>query len=459
MAQRFIEPIARIFTNAGAVGVGYKYYFYATGTTTPVTTYQNAGLTVANTNPVLSDANGRFPEIWYSDLSQLKLVVKDSSGNTIETVDPVGASSSAVSLNDFDIRPTSYWGLTAGTSTAYTLVANPTISAYDNTQTFLIQFHVSCGATPTLAIDGLSALNLKKYNSTGVKESLIAGDVQASTRYLAINDGVDIVILDPEYPNKYYANSTTKRGFTYFPSQITISYSSATAVSFSAGTFIFSDGSGQAVAAAMTKTIQSSGSWAAGTGQNGLDTGAKANSTWYHCYAICNITDLTTPISDFIFSTSASSPTLPSGYTKYKRVGSVRTDSSGNIQNFIQTGNYFYRKEASLMYNGNATTSAASVTLETPLGIVTTAILSGSMDSANDSTSYYLRVFGGDGTDAAATSNNYSVRVQSGSGSAAIYPWSGLVATNTSSQIYHRASATRAIQIVLHGWIDNSLFL
>jgi hypothetical protein len=26
MAQRFIEPIARIFTNAGAVGVGYKYY-------------------------------------------------------------------------------------------------------------------------------------------------------------------------------------------------------------------------------------------------------------------------------------------------------------------------------------------------------------------------------------------------------------------------------------------------
>ena len=28
MAQRFIEPIARIFTNAGAVGVGYKYYFY-----------------------------------------------------------------------------------------------------------------------------------------------------------------------------------------------------------------------------------------------------------------------------------------------------------------------------------------------------------------------------------------------------------------------------------------------
>ena len=197
MAQRFIEPIARIFTNAGAVGVGYKYYFYLTGTTTPVTTYQNTGLTVANTNPVLSDANGRFPEIWYSDLSQLKLIVKDSLDNTIETVDPVGATASAISLNDFDVRPTSYWGLTAGTSTAYTLIASPTISSYDNTQTFVVQVHVDCGASPTLAIDGLSAFNWKKYTQQGTKTALKANDLRASQRYFCINDGVDIVCLNP----------------------------------------------------------------------------------------------------------------------------------------------------------------------------------------------------------------------------------------------------------------------
>ena len=197
MAQRFIEPIARIFTNAGAVGVGYKYFFYQTGTTTPVTTYQNAGLTVANTNPVISDANGRFPEIWYSDLSQLKLVVKDSLNNTLETVDPVGATASAVSLNDFDVRPTSYWGLTAGTSTAFTLVANPTISAYANTQTFVVQPHLDCGDNPTLAIDGLSALNWKKYTQQGTKVAMKANDLRASQRYFNINDGVDIVCLNP----------------------------------------------------------------------------------------------------------------------------------------------------------------------------------------------------------------------------------------------------------------------
>lgn len=199
MAQRFYEPIARIFTNAGAVGVGYKYYFYQTGTTIAVTTYQNAALTVANTNPVISDANGRFPQIWYSDLSQLKLIVKDSSGNIVDGAgaDPVGETDAAVSLNDFDVRPTSYWGLTAGTSTAFTLIANPTISAYANTQTFVVQPHLDCGDNPTLAIDGLSALNWKKYTQQGTKVALKANDLRASQRYFNIIDGVDVVCLNP----------------------------------------------------------------------------------------------------------------------------------------------------------------------------------------------------------------------------------------------------------------------
>ena len=227
MAQRFIEPIARIFTNAGAVGVGYKYYFYLTGTTTPVTTYQNAGLTVANTNPVLSDANGRFPEIWYSDLSQLKLIVKDSSNNTIETVDPVGATSSAVSLNDFDVRPTSYWGLTAGTSTAYTLIANPTISAYANTQTFVVQVHTDCGAAPTLAIDGLSALNWKKYTQQGTKVAMKANDLRATQRYFCVNDGVDIVCLNP---NSLPMLSGTDTALTIATGVVTLSNNSSSYV-------------------------------------------------------------------------------------------------------------------------------------------------------------------------------------------------------------------------------------
>lgn len=206
MAQRYPLTISREFTNAGAVGVGFKKYFYVTGTSTLTTTYSNNALTIANTNPVIADANGRFAEMFVSDWSLVKEVLKDASDNIINgaTVDPVSPSgSSTVTLNDLGVRPTSYWGLTAGTATAYTLVANPTISAYANTQTFFFQPHVANSAAPTIAIDGLAALNLKKYSGQGTKVALQVGDLQATERYEAVNDGVDIIILNPRNQNTY----------------------------------------------------------------------------------------------------------------------------------------------------------------------------------------------------------------------------------------------------------------
>ena len=51
------------------------------------------------------------------------------------------------------------------------------------------------------------------------------------------------------------------------------------------------------------------------TGLNGLDTGSIASNTWYYIYAILNPTTLAT---GYLASTSASSPTLPSGFTKFR---------------------------------------------------------------------------------------------------------------------------------------------
>jgi len=197
MSQLFIEPKARAFTNTGAVGEGFKYYFYTTGTTTPITTYSDSALSVANTNPVVADANGRFGEIWISNLATTKVVLTDADDVEIETVDPIGSTASTTSLNDLDVRPTSYWGLTTGSSTAYVLTANPSISAYSNVQTFYFQPHTANGAAATMAISGLSALSLKKYTGQGTKVALQEGDLQATERYHAVNDGVDIIVLNP----------------------------------------------------------------------------------------------------------------------------------------------------------------------------------------------------------------------------------------------------------------------
>jgi hypothetical protein len=89
--------------------------------------------------------------------------------------------------------------------------------------------------------------------------------------------------------------------------------------------------------ATLTKRLDAN--WAVGTGNGGLDTGSKANSTWYSVWLIQR-TD--TGIVDALFSTSPNDPFLPDPYNRKRRIGWVRTNASGNLLSFIQRGDYFY---------------------------------------------------------------------------------------------------------------------
>lgn len=71
------------------------------------------------------------------------------------------------------------------------------------------------------------------------------------------------------------------------------------------------------------------------SGAGGLDTGSTAASTWYYVYAIYNSGGATTSI---LMSTSATSPTMPSGYTFNARIGAIKLDGSKNIIGFLQYG-------------------------------------------------------------------------------------------------------------------------
>jgi len=66
---------------------GGLLYFYETGTTTAKTTYSDVGQTTPNTNPVVLDAAGRQPDIFFT--GSAKVVVQSSAGVTVDTVDPV----------------------------------------------------------------------------------------------------------------------------------------------------------------------------------------------------------------------------------------------------------------------------------------------------------------------------------------------------------------------------------
>jgi len=78
--------------------------------------------------------------------------------------------------------------------------------------------------------------------------------------------------------------------------------------------------------------------WTAGTGNGALDTGSVAANTGYHVYLIRKTADGTL---DVLMSTSATNPTLPSGYAGFRRLGAVLTDASAYIRKFTQHGDYF----------------------------------------------------------------------------------------------------------------------
>ena len=173
-----------------------------------------------------------------------------------------------------------------------------------------------------------------------------ADDIEAVKKAGDTMTGALILSGSPTEPNQaatksyvdsnIYPASTTNQGVSYLNNPITIANNATnpnTQMDIGAGIVDYDNGSGQLLCQAITKTLQSSGSWTAGTNQNGLDSGARANSTLYHIFQIVKNSDNT---SDILYSLSRTSPTIPSGYTLVAWIGSFRTNASGNIdQNYL----------------------------------------------------------------------------------------------------------------------------
>lgn len=83
------------------------------------------------------------------------------------------------------------------------------------------------------------------------------------------------------------------------------------------------------LSAALTKQIDAA--WAVGTNAGGLDTGVVGNNTWYYIWLIRRSD---TGVVDALFSTSSSSPTMPTNYDQKRLVALARTDGSANILAF-----------------------------------------------------------------------------------------------------------------------------
>lgn len=117
MAVLFTAPFVTALNLSGLPISGATLTFYTTGTSTLAAVYANSALTVALTNPVVTDAAGRFPAIYLATATAYRAVLRDAGGAVIRDTDPVSgslASSVTVSLFDF-IDPSLYSAIRART--------------------------------------------------------------------------------------------------------------------------------------------------------------------------------------------------------------------------------------------------------------------------------------------------------------------------------------------------------
>lgn len=86
---------------------------------------------------------------------------------------------------------------TGGTSTAYTLTPSPALGALAARNSFRISFNAASGATPTLAVSGLTAKNIKYYDAAGAKQAITSAQVPINWTSAVEYDGTDWVVLQP----------------------------------------------------------------------------------------------------------------------------------------------------------------------------------------------------------------------------------------------------------------------
>jgi hypothetical protein len=196
-------------------------------------------------------------------------------------------------------------------------------AGYFNGMTIVFRAGNANSGASTVNVNSAGVKNLKKTDGTDVATGDILTTVDVVFRY----DGTNFIKLEGVNPA-----TATIQGKSYLPKNITIANNVASpndTIDFGAGTYITLAGN-QIYLPAISKKIQASGSWTAGTGQNGLDTGARAVSTFYRTYVVQNNS---TQAYDILFSTSASSPTIPSGYSNLGLLNYalIRVNGSNNI--------------------------------------------------------------------------------------------------------------------------------
>lgn len=125
------NPYQQWFDNNGKPLAGGLLYSYMAGTTTPASTWQDAGLSILNPNPVILDAAG-FSLVWLNSTAVYKFRMTDQFGVQQWTVDNVSGNllcapsgPGVLQLSSISVSPASVLGGNSSTGMAMLSMAAP----------------------------------------------------------------------------------------------------------------------------------------------------------------------------------------------------------------------------------------------------------------------------------------------------------------------------------------------
>lgn len=359
-----------------------------------------------------------------------------SIGNTGNT-GPTGAGYGGTSTTSLAITVASKV-FTTQAGLAYTNGARVRASSAANTSNWMEGLATYSGTTLTIAVDKINGSGTFADWNFNVVGQPGAGDLSSANNLseLASKPAAVVNLGLPGLLRGYLSGLTLSTA----GSSASFGVSAGVAVDSTNVDFL-------SLASAYTKTT---GAWAVGSGNGALDTGTISGSAWYHVFLIKRPD---TGVVDVLVSLSATSPTLPTNYTLFRRVGSLCTAASQWIK-FSQFGDEFLWDIS--VSNLNAVpgdTIAHSLAVNVPTSVKVTAILAVGAIAGTAADGRVVLSELDKSDEAPATSNVNAGPV----GANLLQGYQRfMIRTNTSAQIRYRMFSTTGQLIVnTSGWIDS----
>lgn len=194
---------------------------YLAGTVTPTDSYSDAGLTTANANPVVADANGRFGAIFLNPALAYKVVLKNAAGTTIYTADNLtdyGAQLAAF-LRPCNGRltlesgvPISSTDQSAKTTIYFTPFLGNSIALYDTTASRWVNYSFTERSLTLVGLTAATLYDIVAYNDAGTVTLEAKAWSSGSNRAFAITLQDGTYVLSDDRTRRYlgtvYINAT-----------------------------------------------------------------------------------------------------------------------------------------------------------------------------------------------------------------------------------------------------------